>query len=74
VGTPGQPIDVERYELALERLDSTILKMSIDLPPNVTSFTVPANFTSTPGTVKFQILVKARNANRTGQEGCFSIS
>ena len=73
VGTPGQPIDVERYELALERLDSTVLKMSIDLPPNVTSFTVPSNFTGAPGTVKFQILVKARNGNRTGQEGCFTV-
>jgi hypothetical protein len=73
VGTPGQPIDVERYELAIERLDNAVLKMSIDLPPNATSFTVPINFTSAPGTVKFQILVKARNGNRTGQEGCFKV-
>jgi hypothetical protein len=47
--------------------------MLAELPPDVTSFAVPQNFISTPGTVKIQILVKARNGNRTGQESCFSV-
>jgi hypothetical protein len=73
IGIPGQPIEVERYELALERLDGSGLKMSVELPPDVTAFVVPANFTSAPGTVKFQMLVKAAGGNRTGEESCFAI-
>jgi hypothetical protein len=73
IGTPHQPVQVERYELAIERLDGSGLKMLVELPSDVTSFPVPSLFTAKPGIVKFETLVKAVNGNRTGEESCFVI-
>jgi hypothetical protein len=73
IGTPNQPVAVERYEVALERLDGSGLKLLAELPPTMTSFAVPAVFTSAPGTIKFEILVKSAAGNRTGTESCFAI-
>lgn len=73
IGIPNQPITVERYELAIEKLDDSGLKMSVDLPPDITTFVVPQTFTRTPGNVKYQLLVKAEGGNRTGAENCFTI-
>lgn len=73
VGTPNQPVVVERYEVALERLDGPGLKLLAELPPQLTSFAVPSIFTSAAGQVKFEILVKSKSGNRTGTESCFAI-
>jgi hypothetical protein len=45
----------------------------MELPPDVTSFPVPSLFTDTPGVVKFEVLVKAENGNRTAGESCFDV-
>jgi hypothetical protein len=71
IGTPDQPVEVERYEVALERPGSD-LELFVELPPEVTSFEVPAIFL-TPGVVKFEVLVKAENGNRTAEESCFMV-
>jgi hypothetical protein len=72
IGTPGQAIEVERYEVALERLDGD-LNFFVELPPEVTAFKVPALFTQEAGVVKFEVLVKGENGNRTAVESCFRI-
>jgi hypothetical protein len=71
VGTAG-PVTVERYELAIERGDLG-LDFFMELPPSVTSFPVPSQFTDVPGVVKFEVLVKAAGGNRTAEESCFEI-
>src|SRR5690606_2583295 len=73
IGIPGQMVEVERYEVALEREDDSGLKMLIELPPEVTAFAVPAPFTSEAGQVKFEVLAKAENGNRTAIESCFLV-
>jgi hypothetical protein len=73
IGTPGRPVQVRRYELAIERLDDSGMKMLAELPPGVTAFVVPREFTNSPGNLKFQITVKATNGNQTGEENCFVI-
>jgi hypothetical protein len=69
IGTPGQPVEVERYEVALERED---LELFVELTDDITSFEVPPLFL-TPGETKFEVLVKAENGNRTAVEYCFEI-
>jgi hypothetical protein len=71
LGVPGV-VDVEHYELAIERADLG-LDFFMQLPPSVTSFPVPALFTDVPGVVKFEVLVRARDGNRTAEESCFEI-
>ena len=39
----------------------------------MTSFPVPALLTDEPGVIKFEVLVKAENGNRTAEESCFEI-
>jgi hypothetical protein len=72
IGVPGQTIEVERYEVALERLNED-LNLFVELQPGVTAFNVPSLFTRRPGVVKFEVLVKADNGTRTAVESCFRI-
>jgi hypothetical protein len=73
VGISGQPVQVQQYEVALQRLDGTGAHLFFELPPTVTSLPVPSWFTATPGVYKFEVLVKATNGNRTGEESCFRL-
>jgi hypothetical protein len=72
VGTPDEPVTIERYELAVERVDLG-LKIFVTLPPNMTSFAVPAPLIASPGVVKFEVLAKADGGNRTAEESCFRV-
>jgi hypothetical protein len=72
IGITGQAVAVERYEISVERPDRN-LKAFVELPPQVTSLRVPDLFTATPGIIKFEVLVKAKNGNRTAEESCFRV-
>lgn len=67
-------IEVEHYQLVIEREDPTLLVFSVDLPPNVTDFTIPDTFTALGDAFKFEILVRATNGNQTAVESCFEIA
>lgn len=71
VGAAG-PIEMERYELAIEKED-TPFHFFLELPPDMTSFAVPAQFLAEPGVVQFEILAKATNGNRSATVGCFNV-
>lgn len=71
LGADG-PVQVERYELAIDREDLSV-GLFIDFPPRITSFPVPAVFTDVPGVVRFELLVKASGGNRTAEGSCFEI-
>lgn len=64
------PIDVTRYELAVEIEDSE-LKLEVNLPPDVTSLEVPAGFIAQGEEFKFQVLVTDAGGNETSSESCF---
>jgi hypothetical protein len=75
IGKPNRPVEIERYELAVEVVDGD-LTFFVELPPDITSFRVPSIFTDEPGVVKFEVLAKAtakNGGNRTAEESCFEI-
>ena len=72
IGEPG-PIEVVRYELIVEREEPTLLVLEVDLPPGVTEFELPEDFTGLGDELKFEILVEEASGNRTAVESCFEI-
>jgi hypothetical protein len=70
IGKPGA-IEIQRYQLFVERED---VKLSLDLPPSVTEFEVPAGVTDEPGVYKFEIIARAANGNNTAVESCFQVN
>lgn len=71
IGTPGRRIEVEHYQLVVEREG---LVLSVELPPDVTEFEVPAALTAPGDEIKFEILVRAAGSgNQTAIESCFIV-
>ncbi len=72
VGEPG-PINIVRYELAVEREEPTNLVLTADLPPTVTEFSVPAALLNPDDEIKFQVLATDEGGNETSSESCFVV-
>ncbi len=72
IGRSG-PIDIVRYEVSVEREEPTELTLTADLPPDVTSFTVPAELLASGDEIKFQILATDAGGNETSSESCFLV-
>jgi hypothetical protein len=70
IGKAGHMITVSRYQLFIERGD---IKLSLDLPPDVTAFEVPAAVTSLGSRFKFEIIVRTTSGNNTAVESCFDV-
>lgn len=68
-------IEVAKYELVVEREEPETLVLAVDLPPDVTEFEVPEDFTDLDSGdgFKFEILVRLENGNRTAVESCFEL-
>ena len=69
IGKRGR-IRVSRYQLFVERED---VKLSLDLPPEVTQFEVPTALTSLGNDFKFEIIVRTTDGNNTAIERCFEV-
>jgi hypothetical protein len=69
IGRKGK-ITVERYELIVEREGA---KFSVELPPEVTEFELPEDFTALGDDFKFEIIVREMSGNQTAIESCFEI-
>lgn len=67
-------IEVEHYQLVLEREEPTLLVFSVELPPHLTEFTIPDGFIALGDAFKFEIIVRATNGNQTAVESCFEIA
>lgn len=72
IGESGD-VEVERYELVVEREEPSLLVFSVQLPPDVTSFTIPEDFIALGDAFKFEILVRESGGNQTAIESCFEI-
>jgi len=70
IGKPG-PVDVTRYELAVEIEGDSTLKLEVDLPPDLTSLEIPPGFINQGEEFKFQVLVTDAGGNETSSESCF---
>lgn len=69
IGRRGR-IRISRYQLFVERDN---VKFSVDLPPTVTRFEVPAGVTDLGKEFKFEIIARATNNNNTAVESCFLV-
>jgi hypothetical protein len=72
IGEAGE-IEVVKYQLVVEREDPSLLVFSVDLPPDVTAFEVPEDFTALGDEFKFEIVVREASGNQTATESCFEI-
>ena len=79
IGTPNVVVRVQQYQFVgeIEREDRVPeeIVFSVDLPRNVTQFTLPTEFTrlSVDGEVKYEIITMLSNGNLTAVESCFEI-
>jgi hypothetical protein len=67
IGKKG-PIKISRYQLFVEREG---VNLSLDLPPTVTEFQIPAGITALGKAFKFEIIARTATGNNTAIESCF---
>ena len=72
LGSPG-PIAISRYEVSVEREESTALKLTADLEPGQTFFSVPSDLIASGDEIKFQVLATDAGGNETSSESCFEV-
>lgn len=73
IGRTGEPVEIVRYQLVVEREEPTLLIYSVDLPPTSTELEVPTGFTALGEVFKFEILAREASGNQTAVESCFEI-
>lgn len=69
IGKTGR-ITVSRCQLFVEREG---VKLSLDLPPDVTAFEVPTGVTRLGSEFMFEIIVRTSTGNNTAVESCFEV-
>jgi hypothetical protein len=69
IGRSGK-IMLSRYQLFVEGED---VNLSLDLPPTVTQFEIPAGVTDLGTEFKFEIIVRTDAGNNTAIESCFRV-
>jgi len=67
IGKVG-PVSIARYQFFLEQ---GAMKLSLDLPPEVTAFEIPESITAEGGVFKFEIIARTTEGNNTAIESCF---
>jgi hypothetical protein len=67
IGKVG-PVSIARYQFFLEQ---GAMKLSLDLPPEVTEFEIPESLTAAGGVFKFEIIARTSTGNNTAIESCF---
>ena len=70
IGKAG-PVSIRRYQFIVEREG---VNLSVDLPPTVTSFTIPTAITSLGDEFKFEIIARTDTGNNTAVESCFQVA
>ncbi len=79
IGTPNVEVNVQLYqfvgEIDREGKVPDEIAFIVDLPPTVTQFQLPVDFTKlSDGEVKFEIITKLDNGNQTAVESCFELT
>lgn len=69
IGKSG-PVEIVRYQYFVEREG---VKLSLDLPPTVTQFEVPAEILALGNEFKFEIIARTSTGNNTAIESCFTL-
>lgn len=66
---PPVPVTIHNYQVVVEVEDS---ELSVILPPDVTSMTIPPEFLDLGDEFKYEILAREENFNQTAVESCFT--
>jgi hypothetical protein len=69
IGKKG-PIEIEKYQFFVEGAGA---KLSLDLPPTITSVEVPEVITNLGKSFKFEIIARTTRGNNTAIESCFTL-
>lgn len=72
IGEDGD-IEVETYQVVVEREEEPSLLLTFDLPPDVTEVQLPPGLIESGDELKFEIVVRADNGNQTAVESCFVV-
>jgi hypothetical protein len=72
LGVDG-PVSIHNYEVVLEveTEEGFTSVFSVVLPPDATSFTVPAEFIALSDEFKYEVLAREESFNQTAVESCF---
>ena len=73
IGATGA-VEIDYYQVVVEREEPELLIYSVDLPSSVTSVEVPSTFIALGDEFKYEILVKSDTGNKTAVESCFEVS
>ncbi len=73
LGRTDEPIEVVRYQLVVEREEPVELKITLDLPPDVTAVELPSELFDPGDELKIEVLVREESGNQTATESCFAI-
>lgn len=73
LGAAGD-VEILHYQLVVEREEPELLVFSIDLPPGLTSMSVPDGFIALGEEFKYEILVRTTTFNNTAVESCFAMA
>lgn len=73
IGRTNEPIDVEKYQVVVEREEDPALKFTADLPPNVTTLKLPEDLANSGDEFKVEVLVREASGNQTATESCFEV-
>ena len=74
LGRSGEPVEIVRYELIVERPDDPEVpfKITAELGPNVTTFPFPAGLVGSEP-MKVEVLAREASGNQTATESCFQV-
>jgi hypothetical protein len=72
LGRTNEPIEVEQYQVVVEDLESGAT-LSVELPPDVTSYQVSDDFIGLTDEFKYEVLVREASGNQTATESCFVV-
>ncbi len=70
LGRTNEPIEVEQYQVVLEDEESGAT-LSVELPPDVTSYQVSDDLIGLAEVWKYEVLVREESGNQTATESCF---
>ncbi len=72
IGDAGS-VEIVQYQLVVEDEEDEFPLFSVDLPPNVTEFELPEDFTALGEVFKFEIIARTATGNQTAVESCFEM-
>ncbi|MDJ0654049.1 MAG: hypothetical protein QNJ40_07850 [Xanthomonadales bacterium] len=73
LGRTNEPLEVEIYQLVLERLSEPELNFTVDVESDITSVAIPSALVGSGDEFKVEVLVREESGNQTATESCFNV-